>query len=189
MSFIQLKPGPVRLAAALVIAGFSESKTIGLTSVTDHCGKKWRNPSELLLALATVGGESSGNAYATHTNEDGSTDYGLMQINYAANAAYWEMTSPITGVLWSWSHYLDNAWAGYQIYRYGIDKLKKPPFSPWNAYTRNYYLNERYNGKSWVDWAYHGITQMNSTYAALKAAYGSAAYTQIAGMTDDQLSY
>lgn len=176
-----IKPGPKRLSAALRLAGFSEAVT--LPAVTDKCGITWR-PTELQVALALCGGESSGAATAFHMNADGSTDFGVLEINNRAHAGYFGPQSAPDN--WLWTDYLDNAEAAFEIY-----VTAKRRFTPWKAYTGGGYLAERYQGRSWMDWASWGIGQMLPAVAALTKAgkTSAAALAQVASIDDDELRY
>lgn len=181
---IQLKPGPVVLAAALKLAGFSE--TSYYAAVTDACGVHWSKPSGLQIALALCGGESSGNAWAYHVNDNSTIDYGVLEIDNSAHRSYFEEYSPVAPTAWNWMNYYNNAQAAYAIHEasdYG--------WSAWNAYTGGGYLAERYQGRSWMDWANHGITQMLSavkTYVAQGKAQPEALGI-VASVNDDPLIY
>jgi hypothetical protein len=176
-----IKPGPRRLAAALTLAGFST--VVLLDPVTDACGKHWV-PSELQIALALCGGESSGNATAYHVNTDGSIDYGLLEINGRAHAGYF--AAQAAPAAWLWTDYLDNAEAAWEIYH-----AAGRSFRPWVAYTGGGFLAERYQGRSWMDWAAYGISQMLAAVAALTAQgkTQAAALAAVASVDDDPLVY
>ena len=176
-----VRPGPKRLAAALSLAGFSATKI--LPPITDACGVHW-TPSELQVALALCGGESSGCATAFHVNADSSIDYGLLEINNKAHASYFGPQSPPDN--WIWLDYLDSCEAAYEIYL-----TAKRSFRPWKAYTGGGYLAERYQGRSWLDWANYGCGQMAAALAALTKAgkTEAAALAQIASIDDDPLVY
>lgn len=176
-----IKPGPVRMAAALKLAGFSE--TVILPAVTDACGVTWR-PSELQVALALCGGESSDDATAYHVNTDGSTDFGELEINDKAHAtAFTPQTDPAG---WMWMDWIDNAAEAFQIY---VAAGRK--WTPWNAYTGGGYKADRYEDHSWLDWAAFGITQMQASLAALVKAGKTeqAALAYIASIDLDPLVY
>src|ERR1700760_3109435 len=109
---IHVKPGPKVLAAALMLAGFSPDSKY--PSVTDQADVEWTNPSGLQLALALGGGESSGDALTYHKNDDGSIDYGLLEIDNSAHVAYFQQYGPANPTAWNWQNYLDNAKAAYE---------------------------------------------------------------------------
>ena len=171
---VKLKPGPKVLAAALALADFNPNPT--RPSVTDACGVVWAKPSSLQIMLAVIGGESSGHAWCWHVNTDGSTDYGMSEINDTAHPQYFgKVTSPTQ---LNWANYAQNAVMAYAIYQ-----AAGYTWAPWNAYSGGGYLAERYAGKSWMHWAQYGIDQMN---AALKAG---ATLAQIASVDNDVLEY
>src|ERR1017187_9558655 len=119
-----LRPGPVRIAAALALAGFSQ--TITYPTVTDACGKVWTNPSALLIALGVVGGESSGHALAYRINHAGtpqeSTDYGLLEINdHYSPENFGPVKSPVQNV---WSNYVQNCLMAYSLYSRAVTERK-----------------------------------------------------------------
>lgn len=177
-----IRPGPKRLAAALKLAGFSE--LVPQPTVTDACGRHWETPTELQVALALCGGESSGNATAFHVNKDGSTDYGVLEINDKAHPGYFRQ--PVAPASWIWADYLDNAEAAFEIY---VSTGRK--FTPWAAYTGGGYLAERYQGRSWMDWADFGIGQMQAAVVFLTEAgkTQAAALAIAASVDDDPLIY
>jgi hypothetical protein len=177
-----IKPGPVRLSAALALAGFSPTRTF--PAVTDACEVTWPHPSELQIALALCGGESSGCSSAFHVNTDGSTDYGLLEINNSAHPSYFRET--LTPGSWVWLDYLDNAEAAYEIY---VSAGRE--FSPWRAYTGGGYKAERYAGRSWLDWASWGCGQMTAAVAALTKGgkTQAAALAEVASIDLDPLIY
>jgi len=177
-----VKPGPKRLASALRLGGFSESVT--LPAVTDACGVRWSSPSELQTALALVGGESSGNTAAFHVNKDGSTDFGALQVNDRAHAAWFGSQAVPAG--WLWNDWIDNARAAYEIY---VTARRK--FTPWVAYTGGGWLAERYQGRSWLDWASFGCSQALTAIGAYVAQgkTESAAMALVASVSDDPLIY
>lgn len=177
-----IRPGPKRLSAALRLAGFSE--TVPQPPVTDACGKHWPRLTELQVALALCGGESSGCATAYHQNKDGSTDYGLLEINDKAHAEYFRNTSGTAG--WLWVDYLDNAEAAYEVY---VSAGRK--WTPWVAYTGGGWKAERYGGRSWLDWASYGISAMLPAVAAYVAAGRTLgdALALVASIADDPLTY
>jgi hypothetical protein len=176
-----IRPGPKRLSAALALAGFSCTRI--LPAVTDACGVRWE-PSELQVILALCGGESSGSASAFHVNADGSTDYGVLEINGRAHASYFG--SQAAGNAWLWTDYLDSCEAAFEIY---IAAGRE--FSPWNAYSGGGYKAERYQGRSWLDWASFGVGQMTAALAVLVKAgkTEAAALASIASVDDDPLTY
>ena len=176
-----IKPGPKRLSAALRLAGFSETKI--LPPITDACGVRWE-PSELQVILALCGGESSGSSTAYHLNANGSTDYGVLQINGKAHSGYFAPQTIPEG--WIWTDYLDSAEAAFEIY-----VSAKRTFTPWAAYAGGGYKAERYGGRSWLDWASWGIGQMAAALAALtsQGKTETAALAQIASIDEDVLRY
>lgn len=177
-----VKPGPRRLAAALKLSGFSQA--ISQPPVTDACGRHWTAPTELHVALALCGGEASGNCSAYHVNADGSTDYGVLEINNHAHPEYFQ--GPVTPVSWNWLDYLDNCDAAFELY-----VTAKRTWKPWNAYAGGGWIAERYQGRSWLSWADYGVTSMLSSYQALVKAgkTPAAALAQIASIDDDPLIY
>lgn len=163
-----MKPGPKRIAAACAMAGFST--TITYPDVTDGCGKVWHNPSALLLAVALGGGESSGNAWAYNINFPGtkqeSEDFGMWEINNVYNSQWFgPITTPMQA---NWAIYYDNADMFYSCWQWARKErilAKGPAFDdwkPWHAFSGGGYKSERYQGKSWLDWAQFGIDQMNA---------------------------
>ena len=152
--------------------------------MTDDCGVHWPKPSGLQLMLAIVGGESSGQAWAWHTNADGSTDYGLCMVNDRAHPQYF--SGPVTPTGFNWMDPLSSAQAAFEIHA-----SANWGWGPWNAYSGGGYKAERYAGKSWLDWAQHGISQMLPAVAALvKAGKTEAqALAQVASIDNDPLEY
>lgn len=177
-----IKPGPMRMAAALALAGFSDA--VLLPPVTDACRVTWSKPTELQVALALCGGESSDDATAYHVNTDGSTDFGELEINDKAHAAAFTPQTDPAG--FNWMDWLDNAAEAYQIY---VAAGRK--WTPWNAYTGGGYKSERYQGHSWLDWAAFGIGQMQTAVAALikGGKTHDAALAYIASIDLDPLVY
>ena len=152
---VDVQPGPKCLAAALLLAGFSDT-AVYLPSVKDKCGVTWTKPTVLQIALAVVGGESTGHAWAYHDNLDIkgnvlSTDYGLFQVNSTAHAT--EMFAGVSsGLQPNWANYYDNAVLAYEIFGTGTfnaetGKQETNSFKPWNAYNNGGYLNERFGAR------------------------------------------
>lgn len=76
----------------------------------------------VMVALA----ESGGNEFATNHNTNGSTDYGLWQINSVHTDAL---------KLGKWNAPADNAKMAYMVFK------QKGSWSPWSAYNNNKYLD------------------------------------------------
>jgi lysozyme-like protein len=163
---VTLKPGPVRAAAALALAGFNIH--LSYPTRTDGCGKVWTNPSALLIATSIAGAETSGEAWVFHGNQDEfkSVDYGLMQVNdhyspayFAAQADAWQL---------NWAKYQDNAKMAYQIWsdahkaRTAANGSPDTDWKGWNSFNSGHYLRERYAGRSWLDWAHYGVSSMTT---------------------------
>jgi len=197
---VDVQPGPKCLSAALLLAGFSDT-TVYLPSVTDKCGVTWTKPTVLQIALAVVGGESTGHAWAYHNNLDIkgnvlSTDYGLMQLNAKAHP---EMFAAVTsGTQPNWANYYDNCVVAYEIFQAGTlnaetVKQETNSFKPWNAYNNGGYLSERFGGRSWMDWASYGINQMHELVNSLMEAPAKlskeAALQEVASINWDKLEY
>lgn len=171
---VKLKPGPKVLAAALKLAGFSE--TSYYPAVTDACGVHWAKPSGLQIALAIIGGESSGHAWCWNDNKDGSTDYGVLEINDKSHPQWFgAQKSPTQLSVWN---YAQNAQMAYAIH--AADNFG---WSAWNAYTGGGYKALRYAGKSWMDWAQYGINQMLAAVAA------GETLAKVASTDNDPLEY
>lgn len=168
---VRLKPGPRRLAAALMLAGFSNSVTY--PDITDGDGKTWGKPGALLIALAISGGESSGNAWIYNQNKDGSTDYGLMEVNSTYNPGQFKGYPSVTAL--NWANYADNAKMAYSVYSAAVTERKaangpvNDDWKPWNAFADGGFKAERWQGKSWLDWAQYGITDLAAAQAAAPA--------------------
>lgn len=185
-----LKPGPKVIAACAQLAGFSPS--IVYPDVVDGCGVTWKAPSALLLAVAVCAGESSGNAWAYNINFPGSaqqsTDFGPWEINNMYNQ---EWFGPIGSPLQvNWAIPSDNALMAYQMWSDArVKRLAVPnadpglDWLPWHAYSGGGYKRERYQGKSWLDWAQHGITQVE---AGIKAG---ATLDYLCSVDNDPLVY
>jgi hypothetical protein len=64
-------------------------------------------------------------------------------------------------------------------------------FTPWAAYTGGGYLAERYKGRSWLDWASWGISQMLPAVAALtsQGKTQATALAMVASVDLDTLVY
>jgi hypothetical protein len=187
---VQLKPGPKRLAAALWLAGFPDG--LYYPNVQDACGVNWIKPSALHIALAVAGGESSGNSWCWRDDNDGSTDYGVMEINTRAHPE-WFSLFPQPTHLNAWN-YADNAKMAYTIYHNAAPNSPVGgSFHPWMAYNGGGYLAERYGGKSWMDWAAYGLSQMWAAAGALTKANPklttAAAMASVASMDADPLKY
>jgi hypothetical protein len=180
---VQLKPGPKVLAAALKLAGFSETSYYPV--VKDAAGVTWK-PSGLQIALALCGGEASGNAWAYHRNLDSSVDYGILEINGVAHKQYFGQYSSVNPTAWNWMNYLDNAKAAYAIHA-----ASNYSWSAWNAYTGGGYLSVRYQGRTWMDWAAHGVSTMLAAVASLVAegVNETTALAQVASVNNDPLVY
>lgn len=186
-----MKPGPKRIAAACALAGFSEAITY--PAVVDGCGKTWSAPNALLLAVALGGGESSGNAWAYNINYPGtpqeSEDFGMWEINNVYNPEYFGVIkSPMQA---NWAIYYDNADMFYECWSWARQeriKANGPPFDdfkPWHAFSGGGYKRERYDNKSWLDWAAFGVDAMN---ADLNNGKGLT-LDYIASIDDDPLIY
>jgi hypothetical protein len=177
-----IKPGPKRLCAALRLAGFSPA--VILPPITDACGVRWDKPSELQVAGAVAGGESSDSAGAFHVNADGSTDFGEMEINDKAHSGMFTPQTIPDG--FNWLDWIDNARAAFQVY---VDAQRK--FTPWRAYTGGGYASERWQGRSWLDWSSFGISQMTPAVAALvrQGKTQAAALASVASIDLDPLIY
>jgi hypothetical protein len=177
------KPGPIVLAAALKIAGFTDATHEA--SVRDACGVLWPSPSELQIAVAITGGEASGHAWIWHQDANGSCDYGVLQIN-SIHAQWFGAVEAPTQL--NWANYAQCAQMAFSLYT-----SAGRSFKPWNAYTNGGYLAARYQGRSWMDWAEHGVTQMNAQVAALMksnlALTEFAATAQVASINNDPLVY
>jgi|SRR5581483_10996254 len=181
---VSLRPGPKALSAALRLAGFSD--TVFLPAVTDKVGVTWSRPSELQIALAVVGGESSGHAWAYHQNKNGSTDWGAGQINSTAHPAWF---GPVTDpAQLNWANYYDNAQMMFTVYRNAGRK-----FTPWNAFTNGGYLKDRFEKHSWMHWAAHGVTLMQALVKQLMAGPPAmdelSALQEVASVNWDALRY
>jgi lysozyme-like protein len=185
---VKLKPGPQALSAALYLAGFRD--TVILPPVTEKAGVTWDQPSELQVILAVVGGESSGHSWVWNTNKNGSTDYGVLEINDKAHPEYFgPQKSPTQLSAWN---YADNAKMAFAIYTSAKKVKGKSPFHPWNAYTNGGYLAVRYQGRSWMHWAQHGINSMWGAYAVLMKPgklTSAQALAEIASTDKDPLRY
>jgi hypothetical protein len=179
---VTVKPGPTALAAALRLAGFNDK--LYMPAVTDACGVHWPAPDRLQVALAVAAGESSGTAEAYHENADGSTDYGLMEINNKAHPEFFKSVTEPTQLIWS--NYAQNAIMAWQVF-----EAAGYSFNPWVAYTAGGYLSERYENKSWMDWANYGVQQMNAGVIALEAKKYSyvEALNELASIDNDPLEY
>jgi hypothetical protein len=86
----------------------------------------WLLSDERAIAVAIAMAESGGNPAATHRNTNGSTDYGLWQIN----SIHADILR--TG---SWSNPTDNARMARKVYENAGRK-----FTPWVTYTNGRYL-------------------------------------------------
>lgn len=177
-----VRPGPKRLSVALALAGFSPTRT--LAPVTDACGVRWEKPSELQVILALCGGEASGCTNCYHQNPDGSTDYGVLEINDRAHPEYFHQAQGPAS--WQWADWIDNAAAAWAVY---IAAARQ--FTPWKAYSGGGYLAERYEGRSWMDWSSWGISQALPAVAALvkQGKTQAQAFAQVASIADDPLTY
>lgn len=177
-----IRPGPKRLSAALALAGFSATRV--LAPVTDACEVRWPEPSELQIALALCGGEASGATTAFHVNANGSTDYGVLEINDKAHPEYFRQALSPTSFVWS--DHIDNAAAAFAVYI-----AAGRSFAPWRAYTGGGYLAERYKGRSWMDWASFGISQLTPAVAVLvkRGKTQAAALASVASIDLDPLIY
>jgi hypothetical protein len=185
---ISFHPGPKALAAAAMMAGFSPARFY--PAVTDACGVKWPEPTELQIAVALCGGEASGNAWCYHVNSDTSksVDFGILEINGEAHKAYFTVAAPYKAPLaWNWLNYLDNMKAAYAIY--ALDGWR-----PWNAYSGGGYLAQRYDSPvhgphSWMTWAQHGIIQMQAAAKAyqLLGKTAAQALSLVASVDNDPL--
>jgi hypothetical protein len=184
-----LKPGPMRIAAAAALAGFSP--TITYPDVTDGCGKVWTNPSALLIAVALAAGESSGNAWSYRVNfpnsAQQSTDFGMWEVNNIYNAEYFSAIESYSQL--NWAIFYDSADMAYAIWQAARKEriiAKGEPgadWLPWHAYSGGGYCSARFGGKSWLDWAQYGIDQMNVQLKARQTL------DQIASIDLDPLVY
>ena len=110
---------------------------------------------------------------AYHLNADGSTDYGVLQINGKAHAGYFSPQTIPEG--WIWTDYLDNAEAAFEIY-----VSAKRTFTPWVAYAA---ADTRPNGTgAGPGWTGSCGGQMTVTLSALtkQGKTEAAALAQIA---------
>lgn len=184
-----LKPGPKVIAAMAMQAGWTQAVTY--PDVVDGCGVTWKAPSALLLSIAVCAGESSGNAWAYNVNYPGSaqqsTDFGMWEINNMYNQ---EWFGPIgTPLQLNWAIPSDNAQMAYEMWsaaraaRIKANGPESDDWQPWHAYSGGGYKAERYQGKSWLDWAQFGITQVE---AALKVG---ATLDYLSSVDNDPLVY
>jgi hypothetical protein len=144
-----LHPGPKRLCAALVMAGFSLDP--------DHEPSRWGSQVRTMLGIAYA--ESSGNAWLLHHNKNSSgkvtsTDYGNWQINdfFEGPLLWFHATGELirttdysraVGLFhaglrelgWSWESYIHNA----QMAKWTYDAWYEPhdKYRPWVAYRTN----------------------------------------------------
>jgi hypothetical protein len=181
-----LKPGPQRIAAAMLLAGFSE--TVTYPDVTDACGKVWKAPNAVLIATSIAGGESSGNAWVYRDNTDGTTDFGLMEINQHYNTELYPPTEKYPSHTdFNWAIHTDNAKMAYAVYQKAIVVRKSvsgpvtDDWKPWHAYAG--ITRERYNNLSWMSWAQYGI---DGVHTLLKAG---STLDMIASIDLDPLVY
>ena len=188
---VVLRPGPMRIAAVAALAGFSEAVTY--PTVTDGCGKVWKAPSALLIAVAIAGGESSGHAWVFRVDSDRSTDFGLWEIN---NADRPDFFGPVLNPLaLNWAMIQDNAVMAYKIYQEAIrirtvDKLPlTADWQPWHAYSGGGYKAARYGGRSWLEWANSGITQMHADLPGVAGATTAIKLAKLASIDNDPLAY
>lgn len=178
---VTLKPGPMRIAAAMALAGFAPH--FAYPTVTDVPGRVFVRPSALLIATAIGGAEASAHAWVWNVNHPTSLgiDWGLMEIN-----SLWhpEHFGPITNpTQLNWANYADNAVMGFSVWKAArAGRLAKDAapgaaakgrpgpmsedFAPWNAYSSGHYLKVRHNNRSWIAWAQYGVDQMNAAVAA-----------------------
>jgi Lysozyme like domain len=179
---VTLKPGPGIIAAALYIAGFSD--LVIMPPVTDACGKAWPAPSQLQTMIAIAGGEGSGHAWCWNINTNGSTDYGMWEIN---NAAHPQWFGPVTDpAQYNWANYAQNAEMAFAVF-----VAAQKTFKPWNAFNNGGYLADRYNGVSWMSWAKHGIDLFWAEFNALSETDLSSfeKFAQIASIDLDPLEW
>lgn len=88
------------------------------------------SPSESVIATAIAMAESGGNPAATHHNTNGSTDYGLWQINSVhsdllSGGAKWQ--DPATNARMARSVYLSQGWHAWSTYNSGAYKKETNP--------------------------------------------------------------
>ncbi len=181
---VKFRPGPKVLAACLNLAGFSSD--VVLPAITDAAGMTWSKPSELQVALAVAGAESSGHVYAYHANTDGSTDFGFMEINDKAHPQWFGVISLATQM--NWAIPVDNAMMAYQVYT-ATKAEGKNGFSPWVAYESGGYKAVRYQNHSWLYWASYGIAAMAAEVLSLVVAGKTrlAALQYVASVDNDPL--
>lgn len=82
--------------------------------------------TQLVVAVAIALAESGGNTLATHTNTNGSKDYGLWQIN----SVHADLLRSYT-----WSNPQDNAIMAHRVFADAGNK-----FTPWSTYKSGRYL-------------------------------------------------
>lgn len=108
-----LTPGQSSAGAAVAAAA---AKAAGFTG------------SDLLTAVAVSGAESGWNPKATHLNSDGSTDFGMWQIN----SVHADLLAA-----GDWSDPFSNARMAYQIWRDAGGA-----WSPWSTFTSGAYMSK-----------------------------------------------
>lgn len=119
------------LSAAQIIgyaqaAGFSvvQAGVADLPAQFSSVGSAAPSPAEVATAIALA--ESSGNPVATHKNSNGTTDYGLWQIN----SVHADLLSK-----YEWSDPSQNATMAFQVYQAAGGK-----FTPWSTFTGGQWL-------------------------------------------------
>jgi hypothetical protein len=143
--------------------------------------------------MAIAGGESSGHEWVYRVDPDKSTDFGLWEIN---NADRPDFFGAVTGpTVLSWSMIQDNAVMAYKIYREAVhirqvDKLPlTSDWNPWHACSGGGYKSERYGGRSWLEWANVGITELHEDLPGVPGATTAAKLAMLASIDEDPLVY
>jgi hypothetical protein len=101
---------------------------------------------KLVVMLAVAGAESSLYSEATHVNEDGTTDWGWLQLN----SGHPSLTRDVA---------FDPAQAA--VYGYGLYRSASYSFRPWVAYTSGAY-------QRWIDTAIRGVANYQRGLYGLK---------------------
>lgn len=86
-----------------------------------NCAKAggWTTDAEIAIAVAVALAESGGNSEATHVNKNGSTDYGLWQVNSIHGFPVGDLLNGPGNAIFAHRVYLSQGWKAWTTYKSG----------------------------------------------------------------------